>query len=151
MYFAVISKDIYKVGGYQSLTRIVREHGSIGVGHVFYGAALSRTRAATEAQYLAAKYIFHELKYRRYEWKCDNANEESKKAAVRFGFTPEAMFRQSNVMRGMNRDSAWYSIIDREWPLIRTAFEAWLDPGNFDEEGRQLKRLEDIRAALKDA
>ncbi|KAH7719708.1 hypothetical protein AAVH_12825 [Aphelenchoides avenae] len=151
MYFAVVSKDVDKVGGYQSLTRIVPEHGSIGVGHVFYSASLSRTRAATEAQYLAAKYVFDELKYRRYEWKCDNANEQSKKAAVRFGFTLEAVFRQSNVMRGMNRDSAWYSIIDREWPLIRRAYESWLDSGNFDQEGRQLKRLEDIRAALRES
>ena len=104
--------------------------------------------AATEAQFLFARYVFDELGYRRYEWKCHNRNEPSKRAAERFGFTFEGIFRQHMVAKGENRDTAWYSIIDSEWPALRKAYEGWLDPSNFDSDGNQKRRLEDFRKSL---
>ncbi|TKB30445.1 MAG: GNAT family N-acetyltransferase, partial [Mesorhizobium sp.] len=113
---------------------------------IYWGPLISRKPAATEAQFLFMKYIFDELGYRRYEWKCNNRNEPSKRAAERFGFKFEGIFRQHLVVKGENRDTAWYSIIDKEWPDLRRAYEAWLDPANFDSDGQQRRRLEDIRA-----
>ena len=106
---------------------------------------MARKPAATESQYLFQKYGFRELAYRRYEWKCHNMNEPSKRAALRFGFTFEGVFRQHMVFKGGNRDTAWFSIIDKEWPVLFQAYEAWLDPSNFDTAGQQKRRLEDCR------
>ncbi|TIN48581.1 MAG: GNAT family N-acetyltransferase [Mesorhizobium sp.] len=145
LFFTVIDKASGKVAGRQTLMRIDPAYGVIEIGNIYWGPLISRKPAATEAQFLFMKYIF-ELGYRRYEWKCNNRNEPSKRAAERFGFKFEGIFRQHLVVKGENRDTAWYSIIDKEWPALRRAYEAWLDPGNFDGDGRQKRRLEDFRA-----
>ena len=131
--------------GMASYMRIRPEAGSIEVGCIVFSKALQRTPAATEAMYLMASHIFDDLGYRRYEWKCNNANEASKNAATRFGFTFEGVFRQDMVMKGGNRDTAWYSIIDGEWPAVKAAYEAWLAPENFDQDGRQMRSLRDLQ------
>ncbi|TPM36915.1 GNAT family protein [Mesorhizobium sp. B2-3-4] len=148
LFFAVIDKASGKVAGRQTLMRIDATHGVIEIGNIYWGPLISRKPAATEAQFLFMKYIFDELGYRRYEWKCNNRNEPSKRAAERFGFKFEGIFRQHIVVKGENRDTAWYSIIDKEWPSLRQAYEAWLDPANFDANGQQKRRLEDFRAAF---
>jgi RimJ/RimL family protein N-acetyltransferase len=148
LFFAVIDKASGKVAGRQTLMRIDPAFGVIEIGNIYWGPLVSRKPAATEALYLFAKYVFDDLGYRRYEWKCDNANEPSKRAAERFGFRFEGVFRQHLVVKGENRDTAWYSIIDKEWPVVRRAYEEWLDPSNFDADGRQKRRLEEIRAVL---
>lgn len=135
------------IWGMASYMRIDPPNGSVEVGSIAHGPAMQRAPAATESQYLLAKHVFDTLGYRRYEWKCNNANEASKRAAVRLGFTYEGLFRQHIVSKGKNRDTAWYSIIDREWPALRQAFEKWLDPANFDGNGEQIKRLEELREA----
>jgi len=140
--------DTGDVLGMASYMRIRPEAGSAEVGCIVFSKKLKRTSAATEAMYLMAKHIFDDLGYRRYEWKCDNANEASKRAALRLGFTSEGTFRQDMVVKGRNRDTAWYSIADGEWPKVKVAFEAWLAPENFDAEGRQRQSLQDIRAGL---
>lgn len=132
--------------GMASYMRIRPEAGSAEVGCIVYSPALQKTPVATDAMYLMARHVFDDLGYRRYEWKCNNANLASKRAAVRLGFTFEGVFRQDMVMKGENRDTAWYSMLDREWPRARAAFEAWLKPANFDGAGRQRRRLEDFRA-----
>ena len=121
--------------------RMEPAHGVIEIGNILWGPAIARTRVATEAFFLAARHAFDELGYRRFEWKCNDRNEPSKAAAARFGFTFEGVFRQHMVVKGVNRDTAWFSIIDREWPQIRAAFERWLDPSNFDAAGRQKAQL----------
>ena len=131
--------------GMASYMRIRPEHGSAEVGFVCFSKAMQRTPAATEAMYLMARHLFDDLGYRRYEWKCDNANEKSRRAAERLGFAFEGVFRQDMVMKGRNRDTAWYSMLDTEWPAAKAAFEAWLAPENFDGEGRQRNKLADIR------
>lgn len=146
LFFAVIDKQSGKVAGRQTLMRIDAANGVIEIGNIYWGPLVSRKPAATEAQYLFAAYAFDELGYRRYEWKCNNANAPSKRAAERFGFKFEGIFRQHLVVKGENRDTAWYSIIDKEWPALKQAYQAWLDPANFDAEGRQKKRLEELRA-----
>ena len=146
LFFTVIDKASGKVAGRQTLMRIDPAYGVIEIGNIYWGPVISRKPAATEAQFLFAKYAFDDLGYRRYEWKCNNRNEPSKRAAERFGFKFEGIFRQHLVVKGENRDTAWYSIIDKEWPALRQAYEAWLDPANFDGEGRQRQRLEDFRA-----
>jgi RimJ/RimL family protein N-acetyltransferase len=118
----------------------------VEIGNVLFTPALQATTAATEAMYLMARHAFEDLGYRRYEWKCNDLNAPSRRAAVRLGFTYEGTFRQHMIVKGRNRDTAWYSMIDTEWPRVKAAFEAWLDPGNFDEAGRQKRRLEEIRA-----
>lgn len=127
--------------GMFSLMRMDPANGCIEVGHVLYPPALQRTRAATEAQYLLARYVFDQLGNRRYEWKCNALNEPSRRAALRYGFTFEGVFRQHLIVKGKNRDTAWYSMLDSEWPARKAAFEAWLDPANFDAAGRQIKPL----------
>jgi RimJ/RimL family protein N-acetyltransferase len=139
--FAVIDRRSGRVEGRQSYLRIAPEHGVIEIGHILWGPAIGRTRVASEAFYLFAEHAFDRLGYRRFEWKCDDANVPSKQAAARFGFTFEGIFRQHMVYKGRNRDTAWYSILDREWPRIRRAFQDWLAPENFDSEGRQKTRL----------
>jgi len=117
------------------------EHGVIEIGSLHYSSVLKKTPAATEAMYLMMAYIFDELKYRRYEWKCNALNAASRQAAMRLGFQFEGIFRQANVFKGRNRDTAWFSIIDSEWPDIKAKLEKWLDPANFDQNGRQIRRL----------
>jgi len=134
--------------GMASYMRIRPEAGSAEVGSVVFSKQLQRTPAATEAMYLMARHLFDDLGYRRYEWKCNNANEASKRAAIRLGFSFEGVFRQDQVVKGANRDTAWYSIIDGEWPRVKAAFEAWLAPENFDEAGAQQRSLLEIRDAL---
>jgi RimJ/RimL family protein N-acetyltransferase len=123
--------------GVLSLLRIQPEFGVIEVGHVHYAPPLQRTRAATEAQYLLGSYLFDELGYRRWEWKCDALNAPSQAAARRLGFRYEGTFRQAVVVKGRNRDTAWYAITDVEWPPLRDRLRGWLEPGNFDADGRQ--------------
>ncbi len=127
--------------GLATLMRADPAQGTVEVGSIILARTLQRTRAATEAMYLLARHAFDDLGYRRYEWKCDSLNEPSRGAATRLGFTYEGRFRQAVVYRGRNRDTDWFSISDGEWPGIRAALEAWLDPGNFDADGRQRTRL----------
>ncbi|CAN7225639.1 GNAT family protein [Pararhizobium sp. LjRoot235] len=123
-------------------------NGVIEVGGVAHSFAMARSPLSTEVHYLMAKHAFEDLGYRRYEWKCDNRNEASKKTAGRLGFTFEGVFRQHMISKRANRDTAWFSMIDGEWPLLKSAFEAWLSPDNFSGDGTQKRRLEDIRAEL---
>ncbi|QLF68171.1 GNAT family N-acetyltransferase [Peteryoungia desertarenae] len=123
-------------------------NGVIEIGGVAHGPMMSRSPMSTEAHYLLARHVFDDLGYRRYEWKCHNENEASKVTAKRYGFRFEGVFRQHMLSKGKNRDTAWFSIIDGEWPLVKAAFEAWLEPDNFDEAGHQKRRLEDLRAEL---
>jgi RimJ/RimL family protein N-acetyltransferase len=127
--------------GVACLMRMAPAVGSIEVGGIHYSPALQRTPAATEAMYLMMRRAFEELGYRRYEWKCDSLNEPSRQAAKRLGFTYEGQFRQATVYKARNRDTDWFSILDSEWPDLKAAFEAWLDPGNFDAEGQQRHSL----------
>jgi hypothetical protein len=122
----------------------MRRWAFIEAGHINFSPSLQRTRAATEAMFLMMRRVFDELGYRRYEWKCDTLNAPSRRAADRLGFTFEGVFRQAMVYKGRNRDSAWFSIVDREWPALRAAYEQWLAPENFDAGGRQRSRLADL-------
>ncbi|SMC43359.1 GNAT family protein [Rhizobium sp. RU36D] len=142
------SKASGEVLGMASYMRADPANGVVEVGGVAHGSAMSRTPIATEVHYLMARHVFDDLGYRRYEWKCHNDNAASKTAARRYGFTFEGVFRQHMVSKGGNRDTAWFSIIDSEWPVVKAAFETWLSPGNFDESGHQLRRMDDIRAEL---
>jgi len=148
LFFAVVDWESMRALGMASFLRIEPAHGVIEIGHIWFAPELQQTRQATEAIYLLAKQAFGELGYRRLEWKCDSLNEPSRRAADRFGFTYEGVFRQHMVVKGRNRDTAWFSMTDGEWPLRRAAFEAWLAPENFDENGRQRKSLAAIRASL---
>ncbi|MBO6901323.1 MAG: GNAT family N-acetyltransferase [Rhizobiaceae bacterium] len=148
LWFTVIDRASGRVVGRQSYMRIDRAHGVIEIGSILWSSLMARSAASTEALFLFAKHAFDDLGYRRFEWKCNNLNEPSKRAALRYGFSFEGVFRQHMVVKGQNRDTAWYAMTDRDWPLIRSAFEAWLDPANFDERGQQRNRLADIRAAL---
>jgi RimJ/RimL family protein N-acetyltransferase len=141
MFFAVIDRATGKAEGRQALMRIDPVHGVIEIGSILWGPAIARTRVCTEALYLFAKYAFETLGYRRFEWKCHNLNEPSKRAAERFGFTFEGIFRQHMVAKGQNRDTAWFAIIDGDWPRLKAGYEAWLRPENFDENGQQRHRL----------
>lgn len=127
--------------GYASLMRIEPAHRVIEIGNILYLPTLQRTAGATEAMYLFARYVFEDLGYRRYEWKCDSRNEPSRRAALRLGFTYEGIFRQHMIVKGQNRDTAWYSMLDREWSARKEAFERWLDPANFSPDGRQRSSL----------
>lgn len=148
LFFTVIAKDSGQIAGRQTLMRIEPAHGVIEIGNIYWGPLVSRKPAATEALYLFARHVFDDLGYRRFEWKCNNRNEPSKRAAERFGFRFEGVFRQHLVVKGENRDTAWYSILDSEWPYLRQAYEAWLDPANFDSEGKQKRTLEQMRAEI---
>ena len=141
LFFAIVDKASGRALGYQSLMRIDPANGVIEVGNILYTPALQRTIGATEAQYLFAQYIFGELGYRRHEWKCNALNAPSRRAALRFGFAFEGVFRQHMIVKGRNRDTAWYSIIDADWPARRAGFERWLAPDNFDAQGRQKTNL----------
>jgi len=148
LFFAFVDTARGQAVGLGSYLRIEPAHGSVEVGHLQYSPLMQRTPVATEAMYLMMKHAF-ELGYRRYEWKCDALNAASRRAAERLGFTFEGIFRQAIVYKGRNRDTAWFSILDREWPALDAAFRAWLDPANFDAQGRQRQRLEALRAALQ--
>lgn len=136
MFFAVVDRDTGRAEGRQALMRIDTDNGVIEIGNVMWGPRLSRTRGATEAFFLFADHVF-DLGYRRFEWKCNDDNEPSKQAARRFGFSHEGVFRQHLIVKGRNRDTAWFSILDTEWPALRQRFVEWLDPTNFDESGQQ--------------
>jgi RimJ/RimL family protein N-acetyltransferase len=150
LFFAIINNETQKPIGYTTLMRIDAKSRSVEVGNIMFSPLLQRTKAATEAMYLLAKHAFVDLGYRRYEWKCDNLNGPSKRAAIRFGFTFEGIFRQHMIYKSRSRDTAWFSIVDTEWPVVQRAFEAWLHNTNFDEHGQQKHRLEDLREALRD-
>lgn len=141
VYFSVIDKRTGKAEGRFAVMNVVTAHGDVEFGHVVFGPAIKRTQIATEAFYLISDYLFS-LGYRRYVWKCHNENKLSKNAANRFGFKFEGVFRNHWVIRGLNRDTAWYSILDSEWPEIKTKYEAWLSPDNFDGEGKQKTKLQ---------
>ncbi len=143
-YFAIVDNLTGGPVGYESLMRIDAPNRVIEVGGIMYTPAMQRTPGATEAQYLLAAYVFDTLGYRRYEWKCNNLNAPSKRAAERFGFTFEGIFRQHMIIKGRNRDTAWFSMLDSEWPVRRSAYERWLSPGNFDSDGRQKASLADL-------
>lgn len=145
LYFAIIDNASALARGHASLMRIEPVHRVIEVGHILYGLPLQRTAAATEAMYLMARHAFDDLGYRRYEWKCDSLNELSRNAALRLGFIFEGIFRQHLIIKGRNRDTAWFSMLDREWPARKAAFEAWLHPSNFDAQGRQIRALQEFR------
>jgi RimJ/RimL family protein N-acetyltransferase len=140
LFFAIVDRETSRAVGLASYLRIFPESGSIEVGHLQYSPLVQRRRAATEAMFLMMQSAF-DLGYRRYEWKCDALNAPSRAAAERLGFSFEGVFRQATVYKGRSRDTAWYSIIDRDWPRLRQAFMKWLDPSNFDERGGQLSRL----------
>ena len=142
---AIVAKDSGAVLGTASFMRIRPEHGSAEIGCIIFSKTLQKTRAASEAMYLMAKHMFDDLGYRRYEWKCDNNNAASKRAALRFGFEYEGLFRQDMVVKQKNRDTAWFSITDKEWPSVKAGFKAWLAPENFNSAGRQIKSLQDCR------
>lgn len=127
--------------GYASLMRIDVPHRVVEVGNIMYSPVLQRTAAATEAMYLLARHVFEDLHFRRYEWKCNSFNEPSRRAALRLGFTYEGIFRQHMVIKGRNRDTAWFAMMDGEWPTRKAEFERWLDAANFDASGRQLQPL----------
>ena len=147
LYFAVVDKASGKVAGRQTYMRIDTQNGVIEIGNIYWGPLIARKRAATEALYLFMRHAFADLGYRRFEWKCNNDNEPSKRAALRFGFTFEGVFRQHLIVKGLNRDTAWFSIIDKEWPALEKAYEAWLAPENFDADGQQRRKLETFQPA----
>jgi RimJ/RimL family protein N-acetyltransferase len=144
-YFALVPLAGGRPQGLAAYLRIAPEPGVIEIGHIWFGAELQRTTAATEAIYLLARHAFDDLGYRRLEWKCNALNAASRSAAERFGFTFEGIFRKHQIVKGRNRDTAWFSILDDEWPAIRAGFEAWLAPGNLDGEGRQRCSLAEFR------
>ncbi|WP_240636101.1 GNAT family N-acetyltransferase [Caldimonas tepidiphila] len=146
LHFAVVDRATQRAVGTLALMRMDPANGVIEVGHVAFSPALQRTRAATEAQYLLMRLVFDELHYRRYEWKCDSLNAPSRQAAQRLGFQFEGVFRQAVVYKQRSRDTAWFSVIDSEWSVLRDAFVRWLAPGNFDGE-RQKASLASLRSS----
>jgi RimJ/RimL family protein N-acetyltransferase len=146
MYFAVIDEKSGLALGHAAYMRIEPKPRVIEVGSILYTPRLQRTPGGTEAMYLMAKHVFEELGYRRYEWKCNALNAPSRSAALRLGFTFEGIFRQHMIIKGRNRDTAWFSMLDTEWPERKSAFESWLDPSNFDSGGKQKQPLSSFRA-----
>jgi RimJ/RimL family protein N-acetyltransferase len=145
LYFTVVDRSAHAARGVATLMSIVPEHGVIEIGHIWFSPLLQRTRQATDAIFVLSRYSFEKLGNRRLEWKCDASNVASRRAAERFGFVFEGVFRQHRVIKGRNRDTAWYSILDSEWPSRRAAFEAWLSRDNFDAAGTQRRSLSEIR------
>ncbi|MCB1365691.1 MAG: GNAT family N-acetyltransferase [Rhodobacteraceae bacterium] len=150
LFLAIQDLETGNWGGVASFLRIAPAAGSIEVGHINYAPALQRTRAATEAMALMMGWAF-EAGYRRYEWKCDALNRPSRRAAQRLGLSYEGVFRQAAVVKGRNRDTAWFAAIDSEWPSLREAFGAWLAPSNFDARGGQIERLSDLTRLVRAA
>ena len=149
MFFAIVPRSSGNAAGYASYMRMDPANGVIEVGNILMTPSLQKTTAATEAMYLMARHIFEDLGYRRYEWKCNANNAHSRRAALRYGFTFEGIFRQHMITKDRNRDTAWFSMLDAEWPARKAAFEAWMDPANFDAEGRQRQSLTQISDGLK--
>ena len=141
VFLAIVPVATGQAAGWASFMRMEAAHGVIEVGNILLSPALQRTTAATEAMFLMARHVFDDLGYRRYEWKCNAENLPSRRASERLGFTFEGIFRQHMVIKGHNRDTAWFAMLDREWPARKRAFESWLDPANFDEDGRQRRNL----------
>ena len=146
-FYAIEDLETGALGGVASYLRINPRAGSIEVGHINFARRLQRTRAATEAMFLMMAWAF-EAGYRRYEWKCDALNRGSRRAAQRYGMSFEGVHRQAGIVKSRNRDTAWFSVLDREWPAVRDAFERWLQPFNFDDDGTQTVRLRDLTAPL---
>lgn len=142
LFHAVVDRATGRSEGRQAYLRITPDHGVIEVGHILWGPAIARTRVATEALALYARHAFDGLGYRRFEWKCNAQNEASRRAALRFGFAYEGTFRQHMVVKGRNRDTAWFAMTDGDWPRVSRALDRWLDPSNFDADGRQKTRLQ---------
>ena len=151
LHYAVIDLATGKPVGTFALMRIDPANGVIEVGHVTYSPRLKRTRIATDAMFLLMSEVFDKLGYRRFEWKCDSLNQPSRNAALRYGFTFEGIFRQAIVYHERNRDTAWYSIIDSEWPALRDCYTQWLDARNFDTQGQQVERLAELIARRRAA
>ena len=143
--FAIVDQATGMARGMASYLRIVPHWASCEVGSIWFAPSLKRSRMATEAMYLMARHVFENLNYRRYEWKCDSLNEASRRAALRFGFQYEGLFRQHVVYKGRNRDTTWFAMTDQDWPPIKAAFEAWLADSNFDADGGQRRGLAEIR------
>jgi RimJ/RimL family protein N-acetyltransferase len=149
LFFAVIDLKLNRAVGVVSYLRVEPKNGSIEVGHLAYSPLMQRTPVATESMYLMMKQAF-DLGYRRYEWKCDSLNAPSRAAATRLGFQFEGIWRHATVYKERTRDTAWHSIINREWPQLNAAFQRWLSPDNFDEQGQQRCHLSDLTAASRD-
>jgi RimJ/RimL family protein N-acetyltransferase len=149
LFHTIIDLKTEKAVGVATFMRVDRANGVIEVGNINYSPLLQRTPAATEAMFLMMARVFDELGYRRYEWKCDSLNAPSRAAALRLGFQFEGIFRQAVIYKGRNRDTAWFSMIDGEWPALKRAYEQWLAPGNFDAEGRQRRKLTDLISAAR--
>jgi RimJ/RimL family protein N-acetyltransferase len=143
LFYAVIDKATGRAEGRQAFLRITPDHGVIEIGSILWGPRIARTRVATEALYLFAEHAFEKLGYRRFEWKCDSENAPSRRAALRFGFTFEGIFRQHMVVKHKNRDTAWFAIMDGEWPQLKARYQRWLEADNFDSSGKQRRRLEE--------
>ncbi len=141
LYFAVIDRQSGLCGGRQAFMRIRPADRSIEIGGVLWGRGIARTRIATEGIFLSARHVFEDLGYRRFEWKCNALNTPSRQAAARFGFTYEGVFRQDMIVKGESRDTAWFSMLDSEWPALKPVYEAWLDPANFHADGTARTRL----------
>ncbi len=146
LFYSIVSAQSGKPVGVASYLRIEPALGVVEVGHLCFSPRLQKTREATESMFLMMKYAFEALGYRRYEWKCDALNEGSRAAALRLGFQFEGVFRQASIYKGRSRDTAWFSVIDSEWPTLNAAFSAWLEPSNFDEVGQQKRALDSFRA-----
>lgn len=147
LFHAVIDLESGRALGVASYLRIDPANASIEVGHIHFAPPMQRSALSTEAMYLMMARAFDELGYRRYEWKCNDLNDASKRAARRLGFTYEGTFRQMSVAKGRNRDTAWFSILDREWPAQKAAFQTWLSPENFDADGVPKRRLSELTEA----
>lgn len=142
LFLAVIDAATGRALGRQALMRITPEHGVIELGSIFWGRDMARTRIATEALYLTARHVFEDLGYRRFEWKCDSRNQPSRDAARRFGFSFEGIFRQHMIVKGQSRDTAWFAMLDADWPALKAEYDRWLAPANFDSAGVQLSPLQ---------
>ena len=147
LFFAVIDKATGRCEGRQTFMRIDPAHQAIEIGSIYWGPAIARSRVTTEANYLFAKYAFDELGYRRYEWKCNALNAPSRASALRLGFSYEGLFRRAVIIKGRTRDTTWYAMISEEWPRLKKAYDAWLDPANFDAHGVQRQSLSSLTKA----
>lgn len=147
LFFTLVGLPAGDPSGIASYMRIAAEFGVVEIGNIWFAPSLQQTTAATEAIFLLARHAFDDLGYRRLEWKCDSLNAASRRAAARFGFTFEGIFREHMVVKGRNRDTAWYAIVDADWPKIRSGFARWLARENFDESGRQRHRLSELIGA----
>lgn len=144
LFFCIKAKDSGRLLGFASFLRIEPDVGCIEVGSIAFSPLMQRTAFSTDAMFSMMRTVFEQYGYRRYEWKCDALNAKSRAAALRLGFTFEGIFRQAILYKGRNRDTAWFSILDGEWPALKTRFERWLSPDNFSKDGRQIHRLEDL-------